>query len=133
MSRDNDLIKVIHTTCNEEKVKIQGFLSTRRMLINKLPTPIILLFPYGSAGEESAHNTGDLGGEDALEKGKATQLQYSALENSMDLIVHGVAQSQTQLSDFKCNVCLPVSYLSRWAMWQPTYIKKKKIHSFVFY
>ena len=31
--------------------------------------------------------------EDPLEKGKA-------LENSMDCIVHGVAKSRTQLSDF---------------------------------
>ena len=34
-----------------------------------------------------------LGWEDPLEKGKATQLQYSGLENSMDCIVHGVAKS----------------------------------------
>ena len=27
-------------------------------------------------------------------------LQYSGLENSIDCIVHGVAKSQTQLSDF---------------------------------
>ena len=27
-------------------------------------------------------------------------LQYSGLENSMDSIVHGVAKSRTQLSDF---------------------------------
>ena len=40
-----------------------------------------------------------LGWEDHLEKGKAT-LQYSGLENSMDCIVHGVAKSQTRLSDF---------------------------------
>ena len=36
-----------------------------------------------------------LGWEDPLEKGKATQLQYSGLENSMDCIVHGVAKSRT--------------------------------------
>ena len=41
-----------------------------------------------------------LGWEDPLGKGKATQLQYSGLENSMDCIVHGVAKSRTQLSDF---------------------------------
>ena len=28
-------------------------------------------------------------------------LQYSGLENSMDCIVHGVANSQTRLSDFQ--------------------------------
>ena len=37
-----------------------------------------------------------LGWKDPLEKGKATPLQYSGLENS----VHGVSKSQTQLSDF---------------------------------
>ena len=36
-----------------------------------------------------------LGWEDPLEKGKATSLQYSGLENSMDCIVHGVAKSWT--------------------------------------
>ena len=39
-----------------------------------------------------------LGWEDPLQKGKA--LQYPGLENSMDWIVHGVAKSQTRLSDF---------------------------------
>ena len=40
--------------------------------------------------------------EDPLEKGKAWSgsLQYSGLENSMDSIVHRVAKSRTQLSDF---------------------------------
>ena len=34
-----------------------------------------------------------LGLEDPLEKGKANLLQYFGLENSMDCIVHGVAES----------------------------------------
>ena len=34
-----------------------------------------------------------LGWEDSLEKGTATLLQYSGLENSMDSVVHGVAKS----------------------------------------
>ena len=43
--------------------------------------------------------------EDPLEKGKATPLQCSCLENPMDrgawwAAVHGVAKSQTRLSDF---------------------------------
>ena len=33
-------------------------------------------------------------------EGNGTPLQYSGLENSMDYIIHGVAKSQTQLSDF---------------------------------
>ena len=42
---------------------------------------------------------GFLGWEDPREKGKATYL-YSGLENSMVSVVHGVAKSQTRLSDF---------------------------------
>ena len=34
--------------------------------------------PYGSAGEESACNMGDLGWEDPLEKGKATHSSIPA-------------------------------------------------------
>ena len=47
-----------------------------------------------------------MGWEDPLEKEKATQLQYSGLENSMDIgvqwdIVHGVPKSQTRLNKYK--------------------------------
>ena len=38
--------------------------------------------------------------EDPLEKGKATHSSNSGLETSMDCIVHGVAKSQTRLSNF---------------------------------
>ena len=65
---------------------------------------IILGFPCGSGGKESACNVGDLGSIPGLGRspgeGKGYPLQYSGLENSMDCIVHGVAKSQTQLSDF---------------------------------
>ena len=61
-------------------------------------------FPCGSAGKESTCNAGDLGSVPELGRspgeGKGYPLQYSGLENSMDHIVHGVAESQTQLSDF---------------------------------
>ena len=61
-------------------------------------------FPCGSAGKESTCNVGDLGSIPALgrspEEGKSHPTQYSGLENSMDYIVHGVAKSWTQLSDF---------------------------------
>ena len=39
-------------------------------------------------------------------EGKGYPLQYSGLENSMDCIVHGVAKSQTQLSDFHLNLLI---------------------------
>ena len=39
---------------------------------DRLPTPVFLGVPCGSAGKESACNVGDLDWEDPLEKGKAT-------------------------------------------------------------
>ena len=39
---------------------------------DRLPTPVFLGFPCGSAGKESACSVRDLGWEDPLEKGKAT-------------------------------------------------------------
>ena len=61
-------------------------------------------FPGGSDGKESACNVGDLGSIPRLGRspgeGKGYSFQYSGLENSMDYTVHGVAKSQTQLSEF---------------------------------
>ena len=60
--------------------------------------------PCDSAGKESACNEGDLDWIPGLGRspgeGKGSSLQYSGLENSMDCIVPGVAESQTLLSDF---------------------------------
>ena len=72
---------------------------------DRLPTPVFLGFLCGSAGQESAGNVGDLGSIPGLERSpgeeKGYPLQYSGLENSMDWIVHGVAKSQTLLSNFQ--------------------------------
>jgi len=66
---------------------------------DRLPTPVFLGFPCGSAGKESTCSAGDLGSVPGLRKssgeGKRCPFQYSGLENSMDSIVHGVAKSQT--------------------------------------
>ena len=69
---------------------------------DRLPTPVFLGFPGGSAGKESAHNAGDLGSIPGFGKSSVfcSILQYSTLETSMDYIVSGVAKSQTGLSDF---------------------------------
>ena len=49
-------------------------------------------------------NAGDLGSIPGLGRSpgerKGYPLWYSGLENSMDSVVHGVAKSQTRLSDF---------------------------------
>ena len=75
-------------------------------------------FPCDSAGKESACNAGDLGLIPGMERspgeGKGYPLQYSGLENSLDCIVHAVAESDTterlsllgRLRDFRSLVCL---------------------------
>ena len=61
-------------------------------------------FPDSSVGKESTCNAGELGSISGLGRspgeGNGYPLQYSGLKNSMDCIVHRVAKSQTQLSDF---------------------------------
>ena len=76
---------------------------------DRLPTPVFLGFPYGSAGKESACNVGDLGSIPGLGRspgeGKGYPLQYSGLENSMDCIIHGIARSWTWPNNFHFTTC----------------------------
>ena len=64
---------------------------------DRLPTPVFLGFPWGSAGKESTSNVADLGSIPGLGRdpgeGIGYPLQYSGLENSMDCIVHGITKS----------------------------------------
>ena len=69
--------------------------------------------PGGSAGNESAHNSGDLGSIPALGRspgeGKGYPLQYSGLENFTDCIVHGVAKRESHVTErlvLHCPACL---------------------------
>ena len=61
-------------------------------------------FPGGSDGRESACNVRDLGLIPGLGgspgEGHSYPHQYSALENSMDCIVHAVPKSRTGLREF---------------------------------
>ena len=66
-------------------------------------------FPGGSDGKESACSAGDPdsipGSRKSPGEGNGNPFQYSCLENPMDrgawqATVHGVAKSQTWLSDF---------------------------------
>ena len=76
---------------------------------DRLLTPLFLGLPGGSDGKESTCNVGDLGSilglGRSLGEGNSYPLQYSGLENFMDrgawqAIVHGVAKSQTRMSNF---------------------------------
>jgi len=66
--------------------------------------------PYGSADKESVCNAGDKGSIPGLGRfpgeGNGYPLQYSGLKNSMDCMVHGVAKSQTRLSNFHFTVII---------------------------
>ena len=94
-------------TADSHRHEIQ-FLSPNNLWLEKneinYQVNINMSFPCGSAGKESACNAGNLGLSSGLGRssgeGKGYPLQYFGLENSMDCIVHGVAKSQTQLSDF---------------------------------
>ena len=88
---------------------------------DRLPTPVCMGFPGGSAGKESTCIVvGELGLVPGLGRspgeGKGYPLQYSGLANSMDCIVHGVTKSRTQLSNFhfqtfqKKNLLLPMFF-----------------------
>ena len=76
------------------------FLGRRR---NRLPTPVFLVFPCGSAGIESSCNVGDLGLIPGLGRSpgeeKATYCSILAWRIPWT-IVHGVTKSQTQLNNF---------------------------------
>ena len=75
---------------------------------DRLPTPVFLGFPCGSAGKESPCNVGDLGSIPGLGRspgeGNGCPLQYSSLGNSNNYIVYGVAKSQTGLIYFYFHV-----------------------------
>jgi len=64
--------------------------------MDRLPTPVFLGFPCGSAGKESTCNAGDLGSIPG--EGK----DYS--------LVHVVTKSWTQLSNFHC-ICIYIYFL----------------------
>ena len=70
----------------------------------RVPIPVFLGFPGGLEGKESTCKSEDMGSIPGLGRspgeGIGYPLQYSVLENSVDCIVHGVAKSRTQQSDF---------------------------------
>ena len=98
---------------------------------DRLPTPVYLGFPGGSAGKEFTCNVGDMGSVPGLwrssAEGKGYPLQYSGLENSMDCIVHGVAESQPLSLSLFYTWWVGVQYsvtgylnTASWYIWQQT-------------
>ena len=88
------LARVVHLTPDQKFAVFKSHLGQS----------VILSFPGGSDGEESACNAGDLSSVPVLERppgeGNGNLLQFSYLENPMDRgawqpTVHGVAKNQT--------------------------------------
>ena len=76
--------------------------------MEKSHSHLVMGFPNGSVGKESACNAGEPGSVPECGRytgeGDGNPLQYSCLGNSMDrgawwATAHGVTKSQTQLSD----------------------------------
>jgi len=71
-----------------QEIPFSSWVRKIRWRRDRLPTPIFLGFPCGSAGKESTCNVGDLGLILGFDRspggGKGYPLQYSGLENSMD-------------------------------------------------
>ena len=105
---------------------------------NRPPTTVFLGFPCVSAGKESSCNAGDLslipGMGRSPREGNSYPLQYSGLENSMDCIVHAVAKSQTQLSNFDFSESAqPSQGEQRSFRWQGGASLATGTHSFTFF
>ena len=81
-------------------------------------------FPGSSAGKQSACNAGGLGSIPGLgrspREGNRYSLHYTGLENSMDCIVHGVANSRRGLSDIHCLFSLSLWFISH--AYYPVYL-----------
>ena len=94
---------------NFENGKFLIFISFNQFILLWILMPNLMDFPGGSDGKASAYNARDLGlipgSGISSGEGNGNPVQYSCLENPMDggawyLTVHGVAKSQTLLSDF---------------------------------
>ena len=87
------------SACNAGDPRFDSWVGKIHWRRNRLPTPdswaslVAQLVKNPAAMRETWVRF--LGQEDPLEKGKATHLQYSGLENSINCTVHGVTKSQT--------------------------------------
>ena len=86
---------------------------------DRLPSPVFLGFPCGSASKGATCNARDLGLIPGLGRspgeGKGYPLQYFGLENSTDCIIYGVTKIQTQLSNFHFTSC---HHLGKVIIWE---------------
>ena len=70
------LVKILPAT---QETWFDSWVGKIRWKRDRLPTPIFLGFPCGSAGKESSHNRGDLGLIPGLERSYGYPHRYSGL------------------------------------------------------
>ena len=117
-----DLIAQLVKNLPAMQETLVGFLVEMLWRRDRIPTPVFLGFPCGSAGNLPTMWEDWVGKpEDPLEKGKVT-LQYSGLENSMDCIVHGVGHDWVTFI-----------FLSLFVLWARWWIPKAKTSSWFFF
>ena len=85
-------------TCSVRASKVQSMTKCLQLrTVFQLLNISLKRFPYSSVGKESVRNAGDPnsipGWRRSPGEGKGYPLQYSGLENSMDCIARGVAES----------------------------------------
>ena len=99
---------------------------------DRLPTSVFVGFTGDSDGKESTCNAGDLGSVPGLGRspgeGNSYPVPYSALENSMDCIGHGVSKSWTQLSDFHFHIA-HLGFPSGSAIKNPPVMQEMRVRS----
>ena len=75
-ARTSLMVQWVENCLQCRRPQLGSWIGKIRWRRDKLPTPVFVGFPCGSAGKESVCNVGDLGlipgWEDPLEKGKAT-------------------------------------------------------------
>ena len=79
------------STCNSGDPRFDSWVGKIWWRRDRLPSPVLLGSPCGSADKESVCNAGDLGWEDSLEKRKVTHSSMLAWRIPY-ISVHGVAE-----------------------------------------
>ena len=135
-STEGDAIKMQVRSCHSSaqrlhRLCISSWVRKIRWRRDRLPTPVFLGFSCDSAGKEFACNARDLGSIPGLGRspgeGKGYPLQYSGLENSMDCIVQGVAQSCTCLSDFSFHLEVKEALQTRNMGYRKPFVHKRDL------
>ena len=84
------IAQLVNNPSAVQEIPLDSWVGKIRCKRDRLPTPVFLGFPRGSAGKEFACNVGDLGSISGvgrfLGEEKGYPVQYSGLQNSMDWI-----------------------------------------------